>query len=324
MGNVKALTGEVSESVALAMGESGASSLLGRWVQRQIVQESPQGPVVCFTVHRCDANGNPRMQIEEVAVAAQPKLNDDKVANIIIDIALAADNDAHGPGAASQYAAIARRAADPTRSASVHCFVPTEAPAAGHGIDGATLANLHNQDRKHIERLTQSLVMMAGTTATFWHNVAQVQQQRLDALERRDLERVQMIEDAASKRHQHEIEQMQLGQELALQDKREQRIDRGVDWAFKTGMPLLLDWIGDTKKDPNAPPDAKLALLGNMVNDLPDKTKGEFIELLRGLPVEQGLAWMKILKDADDAKAKADKAAAAPPATPDPAPPKKE
>lgn len=317
MANVRQLTGEVHETAALAYGASGADSRLARWIIRQITDaDNPDGPVIFFKVHRSDQARRVLAELDSIRVEEPGKImrkpEEDRqayLANLVTDIFLAADDDTHSPGAAPEYIVVCHREREPMRRCSTHTFAPSEAPAGlgGHNaVDSMTLANIHTQDRRHIERLMQQNALLMQVVAQTMANDLAAKQARLDMLERRDQERQALLEAADSKRHEREIEAMKVAQDLRVQDKQQERWDHLFGWIMKTGGPMLTEWIGEAKRDPKAKPDDKLVALGNIISNLPDDAKLEFQALLMGLPQEQRLGWMKVYGDIDDAKKKAD------------------
>ena len=324
MGIVKQISGDVSEPAALAMGDSGADNLIAEWVLRQLRQESADGRVMRFTVHRCDAGRRLGVQLEDLGVLTPDRLNhmdgaakDRYLADLIRDICLGAAVDAHGPCAASEYAVVCFRENDPTRRRSTCFFAPNEAPLAVRdaGNVGEVAAALLRQSHQHIEVSQQSIVLLAGAMAQnaeamgkFWMGAAAAKEAENQRLRQELEEKRREIESAATLNHEREMEGMQIAQNLRIEDAKQKRWDDLFGWVLKTGGPMIMDWIGEAKKDPKAKPDDRLVKLGRIISDLPNDAKAEFTGLFMALPAEQGLAWQKVVGDINAAKVAADKA----------------
>ena len=324
MGNVKQISGDVSEPVALAMGDSGAENWLASWIVRQIMQESADGRVVRFVVNRCESGRRLGVQLEDIGIFEASKIQrmteEDRnlyLSNVIRDIYLAAAVDAHGPCSASEYAVAVYRDSDPNRRRSTCFFAPNDAPQDGSrgGENGAEAAMMLRQSYRHLEVTTQSVVMLVAAQAAnaesmgkFWANAAQAKEAE-NARLRQELEaKAKLIADAETHAHERELESMQVAQEMRLEDSKQKRWDDLFGWVVKTGGPMIMDWIGEAKKDPDAKPAPKLVQLGQIIDELPDDAKGEFLAMFMGLPQEQALCWRKILTDINEAKLAADRA----------------
>jgi hypothetical protein len=223
---------------------AGDSRIL-RWLRRQLLQDRPEGPCLWVSVHR----SNPKHTIlDEIAQFRAPsKIDEKRLAELADDIALAASDDACGPAAATEY--VARdwhgKEASEAKACSTCFFVPSDAPdATTH--DGEATAVALDMMIKHCEIQQRNNTSMMGIVLAHQSTSLQIAESRAAAAEAKAERQAEMIERAAQKGHERQIEEARVMSELNRKDQQAKMLEEGVRWL----APHVPQWIGMTKDEP--------------------------------------------------------------------------
>jgi len=223
---------------------AGDSRIL-RWLRRQLLQDRPEGPCLYVTVHR----SNPKHTIlDEIAQFRAPsKVDEKRLAELADDIALAASDDACGPAAATEYVARDWHGKDPAeaKACSTCFFVPSDAPdAVSH--DGEATAVALDLMIKHCEIQQRNNTSMMGIVLAHQSASLQIAETRAAAAEAKAERQAEMIERAAQKGHERQIEEARVLSELNRKDQQAKLLEEGIRWLG----PHVPQWLGMSKDDP--------------------------------------------------------------------------
>lgn len=222
---------------------AGDSRIL-RWLRRQTC-ERPEGPCLWISVHRSNAK---HAILDEIAQFRVPgKLEDKRLAELADDIGLAAGDDACGPAAATEY--VARdwhgKVPEEAKTCSTCFFVPTDAPSA-ETQDGEATAVALDLMIKHCEIQQRNNTQMMGIVLAHQTAALQLAETRARAAEEKSERQQTMIEEAAQRQHERQIEEAHVMSELNRKDKQAALLEEGIRWLG----PHVPSWIGLVKDEP--------------------------------------------------------------------------
>jgi len=214
-----------------------------RWLRRQLI-ERPEGPCLWVTVHR----SNPKHSIlDEIAQFRVPsKIEEKRLCELADDIALSASDDACGPAAATEYVARDWHGKDSAeaKACSTCFFVPIDAPDV-QTHDGEATAVALDLMIKHCEVQQRNNTSMMGIVLAHQSASLQIAETRAAAAEAKAERQATMIEEAAQKGHERQIEEARVMSDLNREDNRAKMLEEGL----RALAPHIPAWMGTTKAE---------------------------------------------------------------------------
>jgi hypothetical protein len=221
---------------------AGDSRIL-RWLRRQLL-DRPEGPCLWISVHR----SNPKHTIlDEIAQFRVPsKIEEKRLCELADDIALSASDDACGPAAATEYVARDWHGKDAAeaKACSTCFFVPLDAPSA-QTHDGEATAVALDLMIKHCEVQQRNNTSMMGIVLAHQSASLQIAETRAAAAEAKTERQAALIEEAAQKGHERQMEEARMMSDLNRQDQRSKMLDDGL----RALAPHLPNWLGVGKAE---------------------------------------------------------------------------
>jgi len=232
-------TGPILTEVPATAGDSR----ILRWLRRQTV-ERPEGPCLWVSVHR----SNPKHAIlDEIAQFRVPsKIEERRLCELADDIALSASDDACGPAAATEYVARDWHGKDAAeaKACSTCFFVPIDAPDA-QTHDGEATAVALDLMIKHCEIQQRNNTSMMGIVLAHQSASLQIAETRAAAAEAKAERQATLIEEAAQRNHERQVEEARVMSDLNRQDQRAKMLEEGL----RALAPHVPSWLGVTKAD---------------------------------------------------------------------------